>query len=174
LDTSLKQLPPSTSHQETRSEGDKLTEVLEVVRTLSRAITDDITPQLESLTHRSSNRVRVKAKDVTTPNIYFDYNDETHVLLTNFGPNDTIVPIVNILLDNPPLRLIDLKDRFPPDERPFVDGVVNLMKRAGIISYHDPLKDNTLISLVDEDEKPDFYAFHTRLMQATGSKHARQ
>jgi TIR domain len=52
LETQLKDLPAPASRPEARSEGDKLTEVLEVVRKMARTITDDINPQLSTQARR--------------------------------------------------------------------------------------------------------------------------
>src|SRR5262249_22543548 len=52
LETALKNLPEPTSHQEKRTEDDKITEVLEVVRTLARTINDDISPRLSRQSRR--------------------------------------------------------------------------------------------------------------------------
>jgi hypothetical protein len=145
LDTSLKQLPPSTSHQETRSEGDKLTEVLEVVRTLSRAITDNITPRLESLTNPTNNSVSSLTEAY----------DERKMILHENVYKGLISKIVSILEDGTPVKYTDILSSFKPMERSVVRAIVRRMKEAGDISYDGTLDGGTLISHVDKDEHPD-------------------
>jgi hypothetical protein len=127
LETLLKDLPAPTSHQEKRSEDDKLTEVLEIVRTLARAVTDDITPRLENLPHHSSTRTRAT----------LSLTDETKA------------KILWALHKKSPSIFSELQPLFDPLHSGLVQMAITEMKKYDrLVTFNEPLNDDSWISLV--------------------------
>jgi hypothetical protein len=141
LEAALKDLPEPTSHPETRSEGDKLTEVIEVVRTLARAISDDISPRLESLTNSS------RAMIPTYEKAFYELSKEARL------SQHITASIINLLNSKSPQTMGNLTDRVNRTNDVDIFRELWNMKKYGLITYPEPLNRDTLISLVEDEDK---------------------
>jgi hypothetical protein len=150
LETKLKDLPEPTSHQEKRSEGDKLTEVLEVVRTLQRAMTDDITPRLESLTNRSRNRLSSPEPERRSTTASKIVPEAVEIP----GDSKTRDSIINALREQRSLQTVDdIVSQFRKNSESYVIAVIKSMIEDGIITCSEPFTVLSLISLVEDKDK---------------------
>ena len=153
LETGLQNLPAPTTHQETRSQSDMLVEVLNEVRRMARAITDDVTPQLNSQASRLELIERIiNPSDRVPPPTKERSTDSSKIQLPKGRWNPHERAIMDELNRKRTVRFSVIEEIYSyagDDPQPAYQDVVK-MKKDGKIDYNEPLRSDTIITKVSQ------------------------
>jgi TIR domain len=166
LETSLKDLPAATSHQAvTRSQGDMLIEVLDEVRRMARAMSDDISPRLEL----QGKLVAHILKSIPASNMSIPFMAASEELPRLTSPKEPHAPrnyrdtnysmirsnIESVLNVRGTVKASDLIEMFDPRLEDLVFNELEKMRRSEIINYLPPIDSETLIHCEKSTELDD-------------------
>src|SRR5262249_52785923 len=129
------------AQREERPSGDILIEVLETVRTMSRSISDDITPRLERLTHQAIGvplNTNVTATPISMSPASSTSNAAARPIKVSHI-NSIEKSIEFILTDKQDMKGTDILDFFEPQIHKQVVAAMRSMKQRGVVEYREPL-----------------------------------